>query len=373
MAARNLDLGRVFGITIRVNISWAFIALLIAWSLAEGFFPTVYEGLPQQMYWWMAVAGVIGLAFSIVAHELSHSLVGRAFGIEVKTITLFLFGGAAQMEDEPPDPRAEMFMAAAGPAMSLALAGAFNIIAFWTSAFSEPLAVVLGYLAILNLVLAIFNMIPAFPMDGGRVLRGAIWAATGDLRKATGMASRAGAAFGWILSGLGVVLIIGGAFVGGLWWILIGQFIRMAALSSWRQLEARRVLGGKPVRDFMTRDPVSAPADITLERFLEDWLYRTHHEAYPVVRDGRPVGLVGVSELKQTPREDWSSRSVADAMTPADEASLPADIEAMDAIRRMQESGRTRLMVVENGELVGMITLKDLMEHLAMRLDLGQG
>ena len=372
MAVRNLVLGRVFGITIKINFTWAFIAALIAWSLAEGFFPAVYEGLPRQMYWWMAAAGVIGLAGSILAHELSHSLVGRAFGIEVKTITLFLFGGAAHLEDEPPNATAEIVMAAAGPAMSLALAAVFNAAAVWSQTASQPLAAVLAYLAILNMILAVFNLIPAFPMDGGRVLRGAVWAVTGDVRKATRMASRAGAAFGWALSGLGLALIIGGAFVGGLWWILIGQFIRFTALSSWRQLEARRVLSGKTARELMTPDPDVAPAEITLQRLLEEHVYRTHHESYPVVQDGAPIGLIGVAELRRIPRSDWERLTVADAMSPAADARIDAQTEAMEALKTMRTSERTRLMVTENGALIGVITLKDLMEHLAMRLDVGQ-
>lgn len=372
MGVRNLVVGQVFGITIKINFTWAFIAALIAWSLAEGFFPAVYEGLPRQMYWWMAAAGVIGLAASILAHELSHSLVGRVFGIEVKTITLFLFGGAAHLEDEPPNATAEIVMAAAGPVMSLALAGAFNAAALISQTASQPLAAVLGYLAILNLILAVFNLIPAFPMDGGRVLRGAVWATTGDVRRATRVASRAGAGFGWVLTGLGLTLIIGGAFVGGLWWILIGQFIRFGALSSWRQMEARRVFSGTPAGDLMTPDPDVAPAEITLQQFLEDHVYRTHHETYPVVRDGEAVGLIGVAELRGVPREDWGQVTVADAMSPAPDAMIDARTEAMEALKLMQTSRRTRLMVTEHGRLVGVLTLKDLMEHLAMRLDVGR-
>jgi len=370
---RSFTLTRLFGIQIKINASWAFIALLIAWSLAEGFFPAVYEGLDRRLYWWMAAAGVIGLAISIIAHELSHSLAGRAFGIEVKTITLFLFGGAAQMEDEPPTARSEIIMAAAGPAMSLALAGLFNMLAAFTAPLSHPLALVLGYLAILNLLLAVFNLLPAFPMDGGRVLRGVIWARTGDLRRATRIASRAGAAFGWILSGLGLVMIFGGAFAGGLWWILIGQFIRFAALSSWRHTEARRILGGRPVRELMTSNPVTTQPGLTLRRFVEDHVWRSHHETYPVVDGAKVLGLAGVAELKKTPKEDWERLTVADIMAAPETSAVDADMDAMEALKTMQDRARTRLMVLENGRLAGVVTLKDLMDHLAVRLEFEQG
>lgn len=371
MGPLTLTLGRVFGIAIRVNIGWALIALLIAWSLATGAFPTLYEGLPAQMYWWMALAGVIGLAISILLHELSHSLVGRMFGVEVETITLFMFGGAAEMTEEPVEPKAEMIMAAAGPAMSLVLAGLFELASGATSGVSEPMSAVLGYLALLNLVLAIFNIIPAFPMDGGRVLRGAIWKFTGDLRKATGIASRAGSMFGWILSGAGLLLILAGAFVGGLWWILIGQFIRMAALGAFQQTEMKRVLSGRKVRDLMSADPETVSGDITLDRFIEDHLYTSHHRLYPVLRGGKLAGSIGIEEIKEKSEETRGQLTVAEAMTPLkDSPTLDAGEDAMDALQTMQKGSTSRYLVVEDEQLAGMITLKDLLDHLQIRSEL---
>lgn len=371
MGPLTLTLGRVFGIAIRVNIGWALIALLIAWSLATGAFPTLYEGLPRQMYWWMALAGVIGLAISILLHELSHSLVGRLFGIEVQTITLFMFGGAAEMTEEPVEPTAEMVMAAAGPAMSLVLAGLFQLASGATAGLSEPMSAVLGYLALLNLVLAIFNLIPAFPMDGGRVLRGAIWKFTGDLRKATGIASRAGSMFGWILSGAGLLLILAGAFVGGLWWILIGQFIRMAALGAFQQTEMKRVLSGRKVRDLMSADPEAVSGDITLARFIQEHLYTSHHRLYPVLRGGRLAGSIGIDEIRDKSEETREQLTVAEAMTPLkDSPTLNAGEDAMDALQTMQKGSTSRYLVVEDGQLAGMITLKDLLDHLQIRSEL---
>ncbi|TGY89302.1 site-2 protease family protein [Marinicauda algicola] len=371
MPPMTLTLGRVFGIAIRVNIGWALIALLIAWSLATGAFPTLYEGLPEQLYWWMAIAGVIGLAVSILLHELSHSLVGRLFGIEVETITLFMFGGAAQMTEEPTEPKAEMIMAAAGPAMSLVLAAAFEFASRATAGMSEPMSAVLGYLALLNLVLAIFNLIPAFPMDGGRVLRGAIWQVTGNLRKATGIASRAGSIFGWILSGLGLLLILAGAFVGGLWWILIGQFIRMAALGAFQQSEMKRIFEGRTLDELMTREVETVDAAITLEDFIRDHLFTSHHRLYPVMRDGRLAGTIGIDEIREKSQDTRRQLTVGEAMTPlAESPTLRAGCDAMEALQMMQKSERSRFLVVQDGALKGLITLKDLLDHLQVRSEL---
>lgn len=371
MPPMTLTLGHVFGIAIRVNIGWALIALLIAWSLATGAFPTLYEGLPERLYWWMAIAGVIGLAISILLHELSHSLVGRMFGVQVETITLFIFGGAAEMTEEPVEPRAEMIMAAAGPAMSLVLAALFELASQATTDVSGPLSMVLGYLALLNLVLAIFNLIPAFPMDGGRVLRGAIWMLTGDLRKATGIAARAGSVFGWILSGLGLLLILAGAFVGGLWWILIGQFIRMAALGALQQTEMKRVFSGRTVGDLMTGQVETVEASISLTRFVGDHLYRSHHRLYPVMKEGTLAGSIGIAEIREKSDDTRDRLTVAEAMTPLGNvpALKPGD-DAMEALLTMQKGHISRYLVVEDGKLAGMITLKDLLDHLQVRSEL---
>ena len=226
MPGFNITLVKIFGIEIRVNISWAFIAVLLAWSLAKGYFPSVYEGLPDVTYWWMGAAGVLGLFASVVFHELAHSIVAQSYGMQIKGITLWLLGGVAELGDEPPSPTAEFWMALAGPAMSIALSvvfyGAASLVP--TGVEYKPLFEVLRYLALVNLILALFNMIPAFPMDGGRILRAWHWHRTGDAYKATTLSAKVGSTFGLILilTGLAAVFVWGG--MNGLWWVILGMF-----------------------------------------------------------------------------------------------------------------------------------------------------
>ena len=213
MFGHSLTLFTAFGIKVRVNIGWAFIAAFIAWSLAQGFFPQIYAGLSASTYWSMALLALLGLAVSIVLHELAHSLVGRAFGMPVHSITLFMFGGVAELEEEPETPRAELLMALAGPAMSIALAAVFAVLEAAAEPGSAALAGVFGYLAVINLVLAVFNLLPAFPMDGGRALRAILWSRSGDIGRATRIAGRAGTVFGTMLMLAGLLVILSGGFV----------------------------------------------------------------------------------------------------------------------------------------------------------------
>ncbi len=288
----------------------------------------------------------------------------------VRTITLFLFGGVAELERDPPSPKAELLMALAGPAMSLALAGVF-LLGAGAAAASEGLSIVLSYLATLNLVLAIFNLIPAFPMDGGRVLRAALWAWRNDAAWATRVAAAAGSGFGLFLMGAGLVLALTGALAAGLWWILIGAFVRGAARGSFVQFTSERVLSGRPVSRFMTTGVEVAPAGASLRAFVDDHLYRHHHDMFPVVENGRVVGVIGQREVKSTPREQWDAVRVRDAMRPLGEAdAIEADADAAEALTRMQRDQVSRLVVLERGALAGVITLKDFLDVIALRMDL---
>jgi Zn-dependent protease len=233
MFGRSISLFKLAGFEVRIDGSWIFFALLITWSLADGYFPSLYPGLPPSLYWGMGIAGLIGLAVSIVLHELAHSLVARSYELPVRGITLFIFGGVAEMDGEPRDPKAEFLMAIAGPIVSLILAGIFYSIALTAATLAVPgLPGVALYLTYLNLVLAIFNMVPAFPLDGGRVLRAALWWGTGDFRRATRAAVISGYIFSAVLIALGVISVLAGNVVRGLWWLLLGTFLAGAARSS---------------------------------------------------------------------------------------------------------------------------------------------
>ena len=223
---------RIFGFDIKLNLTWLMLALLITWTLGAGLFPADYPGLSPRTYWWMGVAGAIGILFSIVFHELSHSLVARRFGLRIRGITLFIFGGVAEMEEEPASPKVEFLMAVAGPLASLLLAFIFYQFEQLAIALDWHTAVlgVTHYLVMLNIIVAIFNLVPAFPLDGGRMLRAALWQWKKDLLRATYIASQFGLGFGLVLIIMGGLSFIQGNFIGGMWWILIGAFVRLSLI-----------------------------------------------------------------------------------------------------------------------------------------------
>lgn len=374
MFGSGVTLFRIFGFEIRVDLSFVLIAVLIGGSLASGYFPAVHEGLPASTYWLLGFFAVVGIFASIVLHELGHSLVARRFGMEMRGITLHMFGGAAELEDEPTSPTAELWVAIAGPATSFVLAGLLRLGALATAGLSSselPIEMLLRYLAGLNLVLGIFNLLPAFPLDGGRILRAALWLKNGDHDRATRLATHVGAGLGFGLAALGALQILGGRLGDGLWTILIGFFIRSAAIASGMDLAARRMLGDADVARFMTPNPVTVPVGMAVADFVEEVVYRTRHDTYPVI-DGamRPRGLVAVGALSTLPREAWPSTAVmeiADAIEP--EGMVAPEMPAKTALDLMRRSGRSRLLVVDDaGRLVGLLTLKDLLDTLTLKM-----
>ena len=375
MNGRGITLFELLGFKIRVDISWVFLALLVTWSLAKGVFPAWFAeaGLSEATFWWMGVAGMAGLVFSLIFHELSHSLVARHYGLPIKGITLFIFGGVAEMTEEPKSAKVEFWMAIAGPIASFVLALVFHLLAALGTAQGLSVAVtgVLSYLAFINVLLGAFNLIPAFPMDGGRVLRAALWYWRGDLRLATRIASGAGKGFGMLLMLLGVLSVVTGNFIGGMWWFLIGLFVRGAAEASYQQLIARRLFEGEPVRRFMTHETVAVPPGLPLSAFLEDFVYEYHYDLFPVVSDQRLIGCVSTRQLKTVPREEWGRLSVADLMVPCtEENTVDPGMDAIEAMSLMRRTGATRLIVAVGDRLVGIVVLKDMLELFSLKMDL---
>jgi Zn-dependent protease len=373
MFTRRIRLFRLLGFDVRVDASWLIIATLVTWSLAEGFFPHHYPGLTSGVYWLMGIAGALGLFGSIIIHELSHSIVARRYGMPIDGITLFIFGGVAEMRGEPPNPGAEFRMAVAGPLAS-ALLGiacyAANIVA-QAAAMDLPVIAVLNYLALINLLLAAFNLVPAFPLDGGRMLRAALWHWKGDIRRATRMSSRMGSGFGIVLIVLGLLQFMSMNFIAGMWYVLIGMFIRFAAEASYRQLVFRQYLHGEPVRRFMTDRPDTVSSRMTLHEVVEDHLYRRHHKMFPVVDGDRLLGLVTWRQIQAVPRERWEACTVAEVMTGCSETNTIApDADATDALALMQRTGSSRLLVARGQRLEGVLSLKDLMEFFSLKIDL---
>lgn len=374
MFGNNFTLFRLFGFHVRANVSWLFLAILVTWSLASGFFPAFFPDLSTGTYWILGLAGMVGLFFSLLFHEFSHALVARARGLPMGGITLFLFGGVAEMEMEPPNPKTEFWMAIAGPIASVLLAFVFYAVAAGMQAAGTPeyIAAVPHYLAMINLLLAAFNMLPGFPLDGGRVLRAALWAWRNNLRWATKLASHIGQGIGIALMAIGALNAVSGNFVGGIWWVLIGLFLQGAASAGYQRLLQQEGLKGETVSRFMSRDPVTAPGDTTIRSFVDDYLYEYGHDMVPIVRDSRLVGCATVKDVKQVPREDWGTRRIEEVVDGCSDANtISPDTPADAALQRMQEGQRGRLMVVEDGNrLAGVLTLKDLLRRLSMKSQL---
>lgn len=383
MFGRSFHLFNAFGFPIRVDASWFVIAALLTWVLADQSFPWMAglvdadSELSVATFWLMGLAGALLLFASVLLHELAHAVVARGFGIEMRGITLFIFGGVAEMTDEPPSAQSEFQVAIAGPVASLLLAFGFAGIGWglWSLWQSQPLSalVVALYLALLNAMLAIFNLVPAFPLDGGRVLRSVLWYVWSDLRRATRVTSLLGSAFGLALILFGIVGVLSGNLF-AIWWVLIGLFVRNAARMSYRQLLLRRVLEGEPVSQFMHPDPVTVPRHISVRELVEEYLYRHHFKMFPVVDDDRLVGCITTHEVKALPQEEWDRTSVgAVAAGCTDQNTIAPNADAMGALATMSRAGLSRLMVVDQGRLVGILSLKDLLDFFSLKIELEQG
>jgi Zn-dependent protease/predicted transcriptional regulator len=374
MFGRKIKLFKIFGFEVGIDWSWILLAILIAWSLSVGLFPFQYKNLSSQTYWMMGMVGTLGLFFSIIFHEMCHSLVARKYGMAMKGITLFIFGGVSEMGEEPPTPKVEFMMAIVGPASSIAIGLTFYGIHFLgrQSGWPEPVNGVIRYLAYINGLLAFFNLIPAFPLDGGRVLRSILWGAKKNLRWATRISSRIGTGFGILLIVLGVFQFLRGNIIGGMWWFLIGMFLRGAANMSYQQLVIRKALEGEPVRRFMKGDPVTVSPSLSVEQLVEDYVYQYHYKMFPIVEGkDRLVGCVTTKQVKGIPREEWRQRSVGEIATQCSaESAIGPEIDAMKALSIMNKTGNSRLMVTEGNHLVGVIALKDMLRFLALKVEL---
>lgn len=373
MFGRRIPLFSLFGFKVGIDTSWFLLAIFITWSLAQGLFPYLFKGLSNAAYWGMGVAGAVGLFVSIVFHEFCHSLVARRFGLSMKGITLFVFGGVAEMEDEPGSPKVEFLMAIAGPASSVLLGLIFYIVNIISTNVHSyvPVNGVLWYLAFLNFLLAGFNLIPAFPLDGGRVLRSILWAIKGNLRWATKIASFLGESFGFLLIFVGIIEFFGGYVLSGVWYFLIGLFIRSASEMSYKQLLVRKALEGETVERFMKTDFIAVPASASIEDLVNNYIYKYHFKMFPVSESDDIIGCVTTDKVKDVPKDTWHQKTVKDITKECSiENTISPKADAMQALTIMNRTGKSRLLVMDNGRLVGLITLKDMLKFLALKIDL---
>ncbi len=356
-----------------MDVSWFIIAMLLTWSLATSYFPAYYKDLPTATYWWMGVVGTIGLFFSIIFHELSHSLVARRYDLQIKGITLFIFGGIAELEKEPQTAQAEFWIAIVGPMASFLLAIVFYGLFLFGLMLELPQALlaILNYMAAFNIILGVFNLVPAFPLDGGRVLRAALWHWSGNFNRATRVASNAGMAFGLFLMVVGVINLATGHFIVGLWWVLIGMFLQGAASANTFQSKLRQALEGEKVRRFMNKLPVTVGPELTVDDLVENYIYQYHHKLFPVIKDDIIAGFVTTRQVKKIAKSEWPTVTVGEIMSQdSQEIAINADEDAVNALDRMRQSKTARLMVMDRGKLVGIIALKDMMELLSLKQEL---
>ena len=363
----------LFGFEVSVDASWLLLAVLIAWTLAGSVFPGITPGLTSAHYWVMAGLATAGLLMSIIFHEMAHSLVARHYGLPIRGITLFIFGGVAEMTAEPNRPRDELLMAAAGPAASLLLAAMCYALLVGVAAWGAPAIVagVVWYLALINFVLALFNLVPAFPLDGGRILRAALWSWRGDLVWATRIAAGAGNLFGIFLIVFGLIGVLQGDFIGGIWRFLIGMFLRGAASASFSETLARRLLADIPVARIMNSDPITVPSDVSVQAFIDDYVYRHHHRWFPVVDDGTVVGSVTMQQAASMDRALWPAVPIGQIMrllSPEDV--VGPDTDAFATLMQMRRTGLSRLMVLHHGRLFGMVSSRDLLDILSLEQEL---
>jgi Zn-dependent protease/CBS domain-containing protein len=370
---RPIDLIEILGFKIRIDLSWLVVAVLVTWQLAALSFPAQLPGLAPATYWVMGIAGSLAYFVSLLLHEMSHAVAARTYGVQMRGITLFIFGGVAEMTTEPPSPQSEFVIAAAGPAASFGIAlacGGLYLVGN-VEGWPPPVLSVVGYLGFLNGVLALFNLIPAFPLDGGRILRSLLWGWRGDLRRATRISAGIGSGFGLLLIGLGVLSVLNG-FLSGVWLFVIGLFVRNAAMASYQQVLLRRSLEGEPVSRFMHPDPVTVPRAISVQELVQSYLYRYQFKMFPVVDDaGRLLGCVTARQVRALPREEWDRQTVgalAERCSP--ENTVEASADAMGALARMSRTGTSPLMVVEGDRLLGILSLRDLLHFLAMKGEL---
>lgn len=364
-----LYLFRVLGIPIRLDYTWFLIFILFTWLLASGYYPPRFPEWTRATYWIVGFFSALLLFVSVLLHELGHSWVALRTGIPIRSITLFLFGGVAQMSREPPDAETEFKMAIAGPLTSFLLAIVFFAFA---QVLSPVLGALFGLIAWLNLFLALFNLVPGFPLDGGRVLRAFLWKRRGDLVWATRISSRAGKVVALTLMILGFLRIVTGD-LGGIWFILIGLFLLQAAEAGYRQVLFRTALSGIKVSQIMRPDVVTVSPDVTVDRLVSDYFLKHHYHSFPVLHAEELVGLITLANVRSVPRPEWTRTTVQDAMTPFDEIMIlgPAE-DAVTALQRMVKDGIGRFPVVERGKLVGILTRRDIVGLLKIKTDLGR-
>ena len=371
MTRQNVPLGRIMGIPIGLDYSWFLIFALLTWMLAGSYYPAEFKNWPPLLYWLTGAATAIMLFVSVLLHELGHSVIALRFKIPVRSITLFIFGGVAQIAAEPPSAMAEFFIAIAGPVVSLALAVVFTVLQPAVAAV-EPLWGLVKYLAYINFALVLFNLIPGFPLDGGRVFRAIVWAATKNMRRATLLAANTGRFFGFLFICLGVWQIFGGNLGNGLWIAFIGWFLENAASAQVHQVVFQGLLAGHTVSQAMSSHCASVPANLTLQQLVDEHILSSGHRCLLVHRGANTVGLMTLHRIKEVPRPDWAATTAAQVMLPLEQLkSTDPDSGLWAALQQMDRDGVNQLPVMTGSQVVGMLSREDVITFLRTVRELG--
>lgn len=364
-----LVIGRVRGVAIQVHWSWVLIFALITWSLAENLYPTYKDGWSAEQLW--AAGAVSSLLFfiSVLIHELSHTFMALHYGMSVPSITLFVFGGVSQMGGEMRSPRQEFMIAIVGPLASWVLAILFAVL--WFVFRSQGVAVIFAYLGLINFVLGFFNLLPGFPLDGGRVFRSIVWGRVHDLTKATKIASSVGQAIAWFMIGGGILWVFF-LNIGGLWYILIGLFLKNASEQAYAQVLVERALKDVFAADIMRPPTLPVPENWSLQRLADERILGDAERVFLTESLGRVSGLITISDLTRVPRARWSDTVVREAMVPSENVhTIAPDTTVLEAMRLMQEHDVNQLPVLQDGRMLGMLTRADVLQHLELKALVG--
>jgi Zn-dependent protease/predicted transcriptional regulator len=363
-------LGRIAGIEIGIHYTWLFIFALVTWSLAQGYFPSAFPGWSQGTYWQVGALSALALFASVLIHELSHSFVAMARGVEVSSIVLFIFGGVSNLKSESEEPKDEFLISIVGPLTSFVLAALFWAAVQWLAPGNSPLGASLGYLVRINVLLGLFNLVPGFPLDGGRVLRSIIWTVSGSMRKATRVATIVGQGFGFLMIFWGVSQIFGGELFNGLWIAFIGWFLNSAAEATGRQQVVQESLRGVPVATLMDREPPMVSPELSMREFVFEQVLRGGERAALVTEDGKLLGIVSISDVKKVPQEEWDVTPVGRIMTTIPLKTVSPETDLNTGLQLLVEGDHNQLPVVQDGRLVGMLSRSDVLRYLQLREEL---
>jgi len=364
MNNQSIPVGRVFGIPLRVDYSWFLIFALVTWTLATGYFPAEFKDWPAAEYWVVGVITAVVFFASVLLHELGHSVVARRYKIEVNSITLLIFGGVSEIKTEPASASSEFWISISGPMVSLALAGIFALLALLFSGV-EPLLALTKYLAYINLLLGVFNLIPGFPLDGGGVLMSIVWGISHKRHLGIVVAATVGSSFAYLFIALGAYQVLGGNFLNGLWTVFIGWFLLNASGGEARREKIKSSLSGHKVAEAMSLGYTIIPADTTLQYLVDEHILGGSRRSFIIQEGDAVVGLLTMHALQAVPREKWSTTCVDQVMIPTGQVKqISPDTEIWEAIEKMDRDGVNQLPVMLDGKIRGILTREDVISYI---------